>query len=460
MDNPPNKRQYDGFPDFFAWSNSGAQLQPWEHLRESAAAFTAATAERRARALRIVRRAAAIDTGAIEGLYDVDLGFTMTVAMESVLWQMSLQSKEDARALIEAQLQAYERLVDIINGPWPLTEAVIRELHREVCKHQDTYTVYTEQGPQQQELRKGEYKQQPNNVISHDGSIFEYARPEQVGVEMSRLVEVIRSKKFQDAHPVLQASWVHYAFILIHPFADGNGRVARLLASIFLMAAAQIPLLIFADQKKEYLIALRKADVKEFAAFIEFIAQCVKNAFQLLTMSLEAAHAPEPEESLRQLRQAYFATAGVTYEELSRSAREFIARLQRVISDKFSLVDTLSSHSWSAVEIGVGAGKAGPPKMLNLLQYVLKSTPPVEASTAGFLHLSMPPNVTINSEYEMRWGTNPQGLNTLFSGPIQDMLEPNSARVSMQMEMAAETVSRYAIADLASKAAARRRELL
>src|SRR4029077_17053642 len=39
------------------------------------------------RALEIVRRAAAFDTGALEGLYETDRGFTITVAMQSALWE-------------------------------------------------------------------------------------------------------------------------------------------------------------------------------------------------------------------------------------------------------------------------------------------------------------------------------------------------------------------------------------
>lgn len=30
---------------------------------------------------------------------------------------------------------------------------------------------------------------------------------------------------FVKAHPVLQAAWAHFAFVAVHPFADGNGRV-------------------------------------------------------------------------------------------------------------------------------------------------------------------------------------------------------------------------------------------
>ena len=43
-------------------------------------------------------------------------------------------------------------------------------------------------------------------------------------------------------HPAVQAAYAHYALTAIHPFADGNGRLARTVASVFLMRSAGVPL--------------------------------------------------------------------------------------------------------------------------------------------------------------------------------------------------------------------------
>jgi hypothetical protein len=88
---------------------------------------------------------------------------------------------------------------------------------------------------------------------------------------MPRLIEWLKDPRFVAAHPALQAAYSHYALVAIHPFADGNGRVARALASTFLCRAAGVPLVIFDDQKDAYFAALRAADRGRFAEFVEFI---------------------------------------------------------------------------------------------------------------------------------------------------------------------------------------------
>jgi Fic family protein len=50
---------------------------------------------------------------------------------------------------------------------------------------------------------------------------------------MERFVREISSPEFAAAHPIIQAAFAHYVLVAIHPFADGNGRVARALGVLF-----------------------------------------------------------------------------------------------------------------------------------------------------------------------------------------------------------------------------------
>ncbi len=52
--------------------------------------------------------------------------------------------------------------------------------------------------------------------------------------QISELLQFINDKQNQDIHPVLKAGIVHYEFVRIHPFVDGNGRVARALSTLIL----------------------------------------------------------------------------------------------------------------------------------------------------------------------------------------------------------------------------------
>ena len=244
-----------------------------------------------------------MDTGAIEGLYMVDRGFTMTVASQAFAWEHALEEKgEKVRELFEAQLEAYELVIDAVTRKRPISEAWTRALHEKVCAGQRTYRVLTDQGYQEQELPKGSYKTQPNHVRLADGSIHPYAPVDQVPSEMYRLLEQIRTPEFERAHPAAQASYIHYAFVLIHPFADGNGRVARALASVFFFRAHSIPFLVFANQRKTYFDALYQADQGQTWPLLAFFRDRGIDTLQLVIDHLLTVEAPGPESIAARIR--------------------------------------------------------------------------------------------------------------------------------------------------------------
>ena len=296
--------------DLLRWERYTSQL---ERRRETA------PPELLAKAQSVVRRAAAVDTGAIEGLYEVDRGFTFTVATEAAFWEAALSEKgEEVRGYIEDQLEAYEYILNLATQETPLSEASIRSLHEIMCRSQDTYTAITEIGPQQVRLKKGEYKTSPNHVRGRDGEIHAYAPVDITPSEMYRLCQELRSEAFLNAHPVLQASYAHYAFVLIHPFADGNGRVARALASIFTYRAQSIPLLILFEKRDEYIYTLGEADRGNFRVFIDFVLERTLDSIQLVEESIRAAEPRSARESLSSLRNLNQTKSGYTHEEIER----------------------------------------------------------------------------------------------------------------------------------------------
>ena len=76
-------------------------------------------------------------------------------------------------------------------------------------------------------------------------------------------------------HPVVFSAMVHKRFVLIHPFGDGNGRVARLLMNLALLQEGYTITVIPPILRSEYISALEKAHVDD-RDFITFIAERVK----------------------------------------------------------------------------------------------------------------------------------------------------------------------------------------
>lgn len=296
---------YQGFPDFSDWpAPDENDLRLWDRFASRLLEIrSAATPEALRKAVDVAVRAAALDTGAIEGLYSVDRGFTMTVATQALAWEHAIEEKGgNVRDLFESQLRAYELVIDAVTGHHPISEAWIRVLHETLCGPQTHYRVLTDQGWQEHELRKGVYKSQPNHVRLGDGSVHSYAPVDRVGSEMHRLLEQVRTPAFENAHPIAQASYIHYGFVVIHPFADGNGRVARALASVFFYKALSIPFLVFANQRTAYFDALHQADLRARRPLPTFFRDRGIDTMQLVIDHLLTAEAPSSEDIIKKAR--------------------------------------------------------------------------------------------------------------------------------------------------------------
>ena len=82
---------YRPFPAFTDWAPRGFDSRVVDRSAELlATAKSTATEEDLARAVSVATRSAAVDTGAIEGLYTVDRGFTKTIATQGAAWQNAL----------------------------------------------------------------------------------------------------------------------------------------------------------------------------------------------------------------------------------------------------------------------------------------------------------------------------------------------------------------------------------
>jgi Fic family protein len=85
----------------------------------------------------------------------------------------------------------------------------------------------------------------------------------------------------------VEAGWLHHRFAQIHPFADGNGRVARAIASLLFIKAEWFPLVVKRDDRTRYIEALEKADADDLWPLVAMIVEAQRNA---LFQATEAAY--------------------------------------------------------------------------------------------------------------------------------------------------------------------------
>lgn len=82
-----------------------------------------------------------------------------------------------------------------------------------------------------------------------------------------------------EVHPVLLATWAHWAVARVHPFFDGNGRMARLWQDILLFRKELTCAIIRPEDRRDYLSALESADQGRFDPLVQLVAQRLASTF-------------------------------------------------------------------------------------------------------------------------------------------------------------------------------------
>ena len=135
----------------------------------------------------------------------------------------------------------------------PLTNDMVFALHRAVQTEQVT-DIYKPNGA---------WKVEPNGTygISSDGSqvFIEYAMPVFVPALMAEVIHTINTTDPEEVKPGNaheHYAKIHMGIVHIHPFWDGNGRIARLLANIPLLKSGLPPLVISQEKRRSYIQTL------------------------------------------------------------------------------------------------------------------------------------------------------------------------------------------------------------
>ena len=163
----------------------------------------------------------------------------------------------------EEEVAGYARVMELVFANYPeitLTENHIRKLHRDLLRFSS-----------KDEPHRGKYKTLNNHVEAFGpdgkslGVVFETATPFDTPRLMSELVEWTRRElKAADLHVLIVVAIFIVAFLAIHPFQDGNGRLSRILTTLLLLRAgyAYVPFTslesVIEKNKDQYYLALRR----------------------------------------------------------------------------------------------------------------------------------------------------------------------------------------------------------
>jgi len=190
--------------------------------------------------------------------------------------------------------EAIEYVESLANEERRLTEADILTLHQ----------IITKDVAEEEEVgryRKGEVRIQGSKHVPPPAY--------DVPMLMEDLVKVINDNP-DDYTTVELAAITLHRFVYIHPFNDGNGRVARLLTNLVLMRKRYLPIVIPKIDRAKYLRCLERADAGDYAPLVNFVAQCV---IKHLDMALRAVEQKPGDRRLSLVEAAKMASVSSDY---------------------------------------------------------------------------------------------------------------------------------------------------
>lgn len=175
----------------------------------------------------------------------------VTIGGKSLREHLDVTNQKEAMGWIES----------FVKEKRELKEADILTLHRITLKGISEYWA-------------GRYKESQNRIL---GSKLKTTPPYKVSSEMGNLAHVLNKNPLK-YNPIELAAFAHHELVRIHPFADGNGRVARLLCNLILMSNGYPPVIVRKTDRKKYFACLEKAHFGNMKLFVDFLALRVEES--------------------------------------------------------------------------------------------------------------------------------------------------------------------------------------
>lgn len=158
--------------------------------------------------------------------------------------------------------EAYDYMLKMArNENFEITEEIIKKLH---------YFFYNKLDSEQ----AGKYREEK---VFISGTEYIPPAPEKIDNLMKKFLNDMNIQK-DKLHPIEYAALLHKGLVDIHPFLDGNGRTARLLMNLVLVAKGYGVVSIPPVLRKDYIDSLvfsQRKENPESETFIKLIAECV-----------------------------------------------------------------------------------------------------------------------------------------------------------------------------------------
>ncbi|MCB0736416.1 MAG: Fic family protein [Bacteroidetes bacterium] len=197
--------------------------------------------------------------------------------------------------------EALKKLENIVSNNLKINENLIKEFHK---------IILVEPFDTDAEINPGHYKTLANYLYSPEGERIDFEPPEETPRLVNELVNWLnnhieppkRKKSKYDLHPLLISAGFHARFIQIHPFGDGNGRMARILSNLILMVCGYVPAIVKLETREDYYSALNASSQEDPKPLAELIGKECINSLELAIKAAKGESISDPEDWRKQLQ--------------------------------------------------------------------------------------------------------------------------------------------------------------
>jgi len=195
---------------------------------------------------------------------EFDIGSTKPVLLKGL-------SKEDSKLGKNEKLFQHSENAQLLINTFLIEKRLSRELLTRIHSH------IIEDG--------GKYRR--NKVVVDDQTSVlktEFSNIDEIESNIEALVDWFNQEMVKkEMHPVLIGAIFHYKLVLIHPFSDGNGRLARIITSLILLSYNIPPPIIKDFDRYEYIASLRNADSGDIKPLLRFIGKRILFSFDIIS---------------------------------------------------------------------------------------------------------------------------------------------------------------------------------
>ena len=181
-------------------------------------------------------------------------------------YELSWMYHENA---LEGIIYTVQELVAGLAAPQPVADAMVIGVLQEVRNHKAAIDLIRHEASSKKSkvnltlvkkihetLYRGIQSKGPSDFRKdmplHRAYFHEIPQPGKIPAMLAKVVDATDTSDFKKSHPVVQGARVQHGFMQVYPYTDGSGKVARLLANLYLIRAGFLPCVLHSIDRQRY----------------------------------------------------------------------------------------------------------------------------------------------------------------------------------------------------------------